>query len=259
MRVSNRGSGQSIEIGHFVSFFRSRSESCTSLAELACLLGEAASELGFDHFAMLHHRAAKDTAAGLVRIDNYPEGWARRLAADPICREDPVHAASLMTSAGFTWAELPSLIAFGCDQRRAMEEAGRFGLGQGLTVPATIPGEPAASCSFAARAGARITADRLVSAEIVGGLAFKAARRLSCIAGRPRPHLSRRERQCLQLVAAGKTDWEISVILGIGLETVRAYVKRARSAYDAVSRSQLVALALGDRQIRCPLPIPPNG
>ena len=120
---------------------------------------------------------------------------------------------------------------------------------QGLTVPATIPGEPAASCSFAASAGARLTADRLVTAGLVGGLAFRAARRLSGMAGKPRPHLSRRERQCLELIAAGKTDWEISVILGIGLETVRAYVKHARLSYDAVSRSQLVALALRHRQI----------
>ena len=250
MRVSNQGSERSIEIGHFVSFFRSHSENCTGLDELATLLGEAALELGFDHYALLHHRTAKGVAAhGLVRLDNYPEGWARRLATDPICREDPVHAASLATSMAFTWDELPSLIIMSGDQRTAMVEAGRFGLAQGLTVPATIPGEPAASCSFAASAGARLTADRLVTAGLVGGLAFRAARRLSGMAGKPRPHLSRRERQCLELIAAGKTDWEISVILGIGLETVRAYVKHARLSYDAVSRSQLVALALRHRQI----------
>jgi LuxR family quorum-sensing system transcriptional regulator CciR len=61
-----------------------------------------------------------------------------------------------------------------------------------------------------------------------------------------RPHLSRRQVQCVRLVAAGKTDWEIAVILGIGLETARQYVKRARSAYGAVSRAQVVVLGLRD-------------
>jgi LuxR family transcriptional regulator, quorum-sensing system regulator CciR len=53
----------------------------------------------------------------------------------------------------------------------------------------------------------------------------------------------------LRLLAAGKSDWEISVILGLGEETVRKYVKSARAAYDAVSRTQLAVLALEDQQI----------
>jgi LuxR family quorum-sensing system transcriptional regulator CciR len=61
------------------------------------------------------------------------------------------------------------------------------------------------------------------------------------------PHLSRREVQCLRLVAAGKTDWEIAVILGISVETARQYLKHARLAYHAVSRAQLVVFGLRDQ------------
>jgi len=60
------------------------------------------------------------------------------------------------------------------------------------------------------------------------------------------PHLSRRELQCLRFAAAGKTDMEIALILGISGETARQYVKRARAAYDVVSRTQLVVLRLRD-------------
>jgi hypothetical protein len=35
-------------------------------------------------------------------------------------------------------------------------------------------------------------------------------------------------------------------ILGISIETARQYVKRARAAYDVVSRTQLVVLGLRD-------------
>lgn len=38
----------------------------------------------------------------------------------------------------------------------------------------------------------------------------------------------------------------IAIILGLSVETARHYVKRARSAYDAVTRTQLVVFGLRD-------------
>jgi LuxR family transcriptional regulator, quorum-sensing system regulator CciR len=73
------------------------------------------------------------------------------------------------------------------------------------------------------------------------------------------PHLSRRERECVRLVAAGKSDWEIACILGISVETAHQYVKRARAAYDVVSRAQLVACGLRDAVVSFEEAIPPNG
>ncbi|WP_376775054.1 helix-turn-helix domain-containing protein [Mesorhizobium caraganae] len=45
----------------------------------------------------------------------------------------------------------------------------------------------------------------------------------------------------LALVAEGKTDWEISVILGIAQATVRFHVDNARRKLSAVNRTQAVA------------------
>ena len=132
-------------------------------------------------------------------------------------------------------------------QRGILEASRDHGLGEGFTVPVNVPGEPAGSCSFAVRRGKSLPRARLMCAELVGRCAFDAARRLLGDVLRPeRPHLSRRELECLRLVATGKSDWEISVILGIGLETARQYVKRARGAYDVASRTQLVVLGLRD-------------
>jgi LuxR family quorum-sensing system transcriptional regulator CciR len=89
---------------------------------------------------------------------------------------------------------------------------------------------------------------------------LRAARRLSgSFAPSERPHLSRREIECLQLVAIGKTDWEIAAILGISVQTARQYVKRARRAYDVVSRTQLVVLGLRDAWLGFEDAIPPIG
>ena len=97
-------------------------------------------------------------------------------------------------------------------------------------------------------------------AELIGAHAFKAARRIhNYPAAGLHPHLNRREREVLHLLAAGKTDWEIAKILGISVETAHQYVKRARAAYDVVSRTQLVACGLRDALVSFDEAIPPNG
>lgn len=57
----------------------------------------------------------------------------------------------------------------------------------------------------------------------------------------PLPALTGRERECLGLVADGKTDWEISVILTLSEATVRFHVDNARRKLGAVTRAQAAA------------------
>lgn len=64
-----------------------------------------------------------------------------------------------------------------------------------------------------------------------------------------RQPLTRRERDALALVAEGKTDWEISVILGVSEATARFHVDNARRKLGAVSRAQAVARMAARRLI----------
>lgn len=61
--------------------------------------------------------------------------------------------------------------------------------------------------------------------------------------------LTARERDSLALVADGKTDWEISVILGIAEATARFHVDNARRKLGAVTRAQAVARLVVQRLI----------
>lgn len=227
--------------------FGDAARTCASLTELRDLVADAAGELGFVYFALLHHASLTRPSGSFVRIDNYPPEWAAELAANDLALHDPVHLASRRTNKGFIWSALGALVRLGREQKLILKRSRKFGLGPGVTVPVNVPGEPAGSCSFAMRHSEELPVERLLCAELVGAHAFGAARRL---AGFPReaerPHLSRRELQCLRLVAIGKTDWEIGRILGISTETARQYVKSARAAYGVVSRTQLVVLGLRD-------------
>jgi LuxR family quorum-sensing system transcriptional regulator CciR len=194
----------------------------------------------------------------LLRIDNYPDDWVEELVSGGHAIHDPVHLASRRTNAGFGWSELGNLIRLERRHTRILARSRYYGLGEGLTVPANVPGEPSASCSFAVRAGVDIPAARLHCAELIGAHALCTARRLRPAASRTRPHLSPRELQCLRLVALGKSDWEIARILGLSQHTAHQYVKRARAAYDTVSRTQLVAYGLRDAWISFEDAIPPD-
>lgn len=61
--------------------------------------------------------------------------------------------------------------------------------------------------------------------------------------------LTRRERDALALVADGKTDWEVSVILGIAEATARFHIDNGRKKLGAVNRAQAVARMANRRLI----------
>jgi len=61
--------------------------------------------------------------------------------------------------------------------------------------------------------------------------------------------LTDRERDALAWVAEGKSDWEISVILGLSETTVRFHVDNARRKLGAVNRAQAVARLAAARML----------
>lgn len=61
--------------------------------------------------------------------------------------------------------------------------------------------------------------------------------------------LTHRERDALSWVAEGKSDWEISVILGVSETTVRFHVDNARRKLGAVNRAQAVARLAAARML----------
>jgi LuxR family quorum sensing-dependent transcriptional regulator len=55
------------------------------------------------------------------------------------------------------------------------------------------------------------------------------------------PRLTRRERDCLGFVAEGKSDWDISIMLGVSHTTIISHVQNAKRKLGATTRAQAVA------------------
>lgn len=219
-----------------------------SLDDLTLVMAAIAIEIGFRYFALTHHLDIPRAPQPAVRIHNYPDAWVDYFDGQRLGPSDPIHRASHMTAVGFCWSRVPGLIELTPRDRDVLARAQKLGIGDGFTVPAHIPGESAGSCSFATGSGQEARGDRLYLAQIVGGLAFEAARRL--VAARPvpadRPHLTDRQRECVYWAARGKSDGEIAAILGISHETVILHLKQARARYGVFKRTQLAVHALFD-------------
>ena len=110
----------------------------------------------------------------------------------------------------------------------------RHGIADGYTVPRHLPGEVTASCSFVTGPSNGLPEPMLLVAELIGAVAIASARRIAGGATpADRPKLTDRQRDCVLWAARGKSDWEISRILGISSDTVTTHIKEARDRYDA--------------------------
>lgn len=219
--------------------------------QLTQLLDDMSSSLGFAYFALTHHVDMRHAPQPAIRLATYPAEWIDYFDSQQLGPLDPVHRASHLTSVGFAWSKVPAMITLTKRDHDILERASNAGIGDGFTIPANVPGESLGSCSFATRRGEPVPGEALPSAQLVGLFAFEAARRLWRIRAIDPglPALTDRQHDCLVWAARGKSDWEISRILGISHETVIQHVKQARERYGVGKRTLLAIHALFDGTI----------
>lgn len=218
--------------------------------DLVAAMAEISALLGFQYFALTHHVDVIRAGEAAIRLHNYPARWADYYDGNALGISDPVHRASQVTGIGFRWSRMPDMIPLTAFDLRMLAMGRDQGIGDGFTVPANIPGEAHGSCSFANEAGHPIPEAMLPIAHLAGAFAFEGARRLWSarrIGGDdPAPVLTDRQRDCVLWAARGKTDWEISRILGVSVETVVRHIKQARERYGVQKRTSLAIRTLFD-------------
>lgn len=242
-------------LGPRLTAFMTECNLVTDEFDLKGLLDEMTRSLGFEQFALVNHVDLAGPPQGAMVLMSYDEAWVGRSLERLYYVDDPVHAASIRTLTGFLWRDIPRMLALSRRQHRILEEARSFGLCEGLTVPVHSPGEYRGSCSFGARSISAVTANTLGGAQLVAMFAFEAARRLLRLRWGDTakigavPALSPRQLDCIALIACGKADGEIAIILGVSEPTVHQHIREAMRRYGVYKRTQLVVRALFDGQI----------
>jgi LuxR family quorum-sensing system transcriptional regulator CciR len=242
LKAAQRHDGLSV-----VQDFVAAAAKADDMTNLRSLIADAVRDLGFEHFAILHHVRLGIPEDESVRLTNYPVDWVgyvREQSKLP----DPVLRAAERLSSGFKWDQLDSLVQMTAAEIEYMAQAARYGIAQGFTVPNHVPGETFGSCNFAVREDRPFPDASVSAAQALGNFAFEAARRLvkqkpGEIYLRPSP-LSDRQRECLLFVARGKSDSVIAQLLDIRPKTVNEHIEAAKRRYAVATRSQLLVRAL---------------
>ncbi len=217
-----------IDATHAFAFEVTRVKDKAGLAEL---LREARARMDCSWFALIHHIDFLAEPDKGVRVHNYPEDWAHWFDERRLGLTDPVHRASQSSIAGFLWRNMHRERP---EDDMILAEAQHHGNGDGLTVPAHLPGEAFGLVSFAWRPGHVAHADALPLARMIGGAAFETARLIA----KPElahigPRLADRQRECLIWSAKGNSVQQVGRILGLNRETVNEHLRNARLRYDA--------------------------
>jgi len=174
----------------------------------------------------------------------YPPEWVGRYITMAYMSIDPVVENGFGRVLPFDWGDLDT-----SDElvRQLFGESIEFGVGRyGLTIP--IIGDRAKGMlCVTSDEGPRDWSGRRAALirdfqSIAGFLHIKAFSDSTVQPGRN--PLSRREIECLQWAALGKTDDEISDILGLSRLTISSYIKSARYKLGCINRVSAVAKAV---------------
>ena len=217
-------------------------------AQLCEVIAGAIQQFGFRWFALVDDGDLYKHRSGCMMLTNYPSSWVDEIISARLYRDDPVHAASIRSPTGLSWDRIPDVIAPTRAQLSVLERGRTHGLTTGYTIPFRVPGERGAFFSVARPKDRAFTYSEAMAAQLIGGIAFETGRAL--VKGRAvKAHvapLTPRQIDCLRLIAAGKTEWEMGKILGLSPSTIHEYVEAARRRYGVKTRSQLVLAAARD-------------
>ncbi|QOZ73716.1 LuxR family transcriptional regulator [Bradyrhizobium arachidis] len=221
--------------------------------DLRQAMAKAASALDLCSFAYL--APPRTGSATPLLISSYPTTWTSHYLRRNYERIDPVLAQAFRRPEPFRWGEGLGPATRSDEEREMFEEAAKFGLRCGFTIPVHDSEGAFAAVTFATdecRASFERTIDNQMWALQLMAMSFHAhvRRKLAPDVSIGGATLSRREIQCLKWAAEGKSAWEAGRIMGISQHTVAFHLENAKAKLGVRSTIQAVArIAAANRSL----------
>jgi LuxR family transcriptional regulator, quorum-sensing system regulator BjaR1 len=206
------------------------------------LYGAALGELGFHSF-LFTAIDERDFSHRVLAKEWHPE-WAKVYVAERMTEVDPVRRKLYRTLNSYLWSEARYACRRSKLARVVMDRAAEFRMNQGVCIPVYDLRRPIAAFSISGEkpdlgVGVRPALD------VISLFTYY---RLSALKVPSAPHgdilLTRREREVLKWVMAGKSYWDISAILHIAERTARAHMSNAARKLNATTRTQAIVEAV---------------
>lgn len=206
-------------------------------------------KLGYSNFLVGLKPGSAAPAQDVMIHSDYPVAWRTHYDAQAYMAVDPIVHHCLSSNRPLIWSRenyrQPAEAAF-------FEEATMYGLEQGLALPLHGPrGEAGMLCLKPDESGAQATStivQSLPMATMLRDYAIDWVLRAQAERSAP-VHLTAREKEVLQWSAAGKTTWEIAMILSCTTSAIDFHFKNIRRKFQVSSRQMAVLRAIQQKLI----------
>lgn len=220
----------------------------TLLPQVAATLSRAADKFGFTSLGINGLPPPGDGADPLILSESTPDGFRGSYIEERFYLVDLVdHICAHARAAHepFRYSEAPYDRTQARNHQRFVNALATFGMGRGLVVPIARPANLPA-CVWLAGENPDLDEDAKQAIQLI---ALFAASKAHSLSRQPqvaalKSKLTRREREVLQWIAAGKTSWEIGSILGVSERAINNVIADAMIKLDAVTRAQAVVNAI---------------
>lgn len=221
--------------------------SARSKEDVLASMKAVAREIGYDQ-VLFGIRLQLPAAAPVQDINSgYPLEYQLLYQEREYVNADPTVAHCQTSSEPLVWQE--RLDERAPSSREIFEEAQRFGLGHGLSLPVHEGGRVSSMLSLARDRPFESESEKqlvIASGKVLATCVHVASENyiLPALLAERTPRLSPRERQCLQLVALGKSNWDIGELLSISETTAAFHVQNVLRKLKVSTRMQAVAIGV---------------
>jgi len=185
-----------------------------------------------------------------LHTGTFPREWTKRYLEAKHIRHDMVARHSATARRPFLWSEIPNLRHMTERQRLVFDEASECKLMTGGTVPITGPGLAKAvfgvsNLSMAEAEFEKLFRERRHEVHLIGTYAHERVLAVGLQNPPPAPaKLTPREAEVMTYTAAGKSAWDISVILGVSEDTVKEHIANVCEKFGVYSKTHATAISL---------------
>jgi len=230
--------------------FIDRLSSIETVEELKNAFAIEAKSFGFNHFLFGQIPKKAEDLPKCILLNAWPDDWYQLYNDKGYALRDPAAQAVALNLLPYTWSDVQQKMSIPGTDKVVFDEARSWQMHDGFCIPVRSLDGLQAVVTLAGQI-VDISESAKAALHLMAIYAYAKVIELSSSGAKHRPaqRLTRRERECTIWIAAGKSTWEIGLILGLSEQTVASYVKSAMHKLNVITRAQLVADALRLQEI----------
>lgn len=236
-----------IDFGDFIE----KTNNATSAVSAFKILEDALSSIGIDKvlYSLMTDFPDLGQNAGHGIFRNYPESWMSYYVENDYENTDPVRQYLVQYDNTFLWDDLNKRMPLNKKQKLLMNQAREAGLTTGVGLGIHCPNYSVVGMGFASTEKIAISPNQLSMIRALSQQFHTVYTSLHLLDQKEFVTLSQREKDILSWIAEGKTNWEISQILGITPRSVKQSRERIYKKLNCNNAILAVTKALSQNLI----------